>query len=218
MDRIWQWAWDRFGARYSWAMCAIFFPMVLLIWLLPSIFIVAFEKSNHYVESAAVTVVAVPVLVYLFILPGLGAIRVAERWAAGDEVDRATALEDTYTWARRAVARIVGVGAVWGALLFVILAAIAGASGSRLVQYWIIGAAAGVAVELIGVHIFVEPALRPARLAVAGDTGIGDSLPRSRPTFAAWSNLAVLAVAFMFALAGALVGAVFDRIDRKSVV
>ena len=60
-------------------------------------------------------------------------------------------------------------------------------------------------------HSFVEAALRPARVAIAGDTGIGDSLPRSRPTFAAWSNVSVLAVAFMFAVAGAMLAAVFDR-------
>src|ERR1700756_5224381 len=91
MDRIWQWAWDRYGPRYSWAMCAVYSPMLLLTWLFPSFFIVAFEKSDHYVEAAAVTVVAVPVLTYLFILPGLGRIRLAERWAAGDDVDRSTA-------------------------------------------------------------------------------------------------------------------------------
>ena len=38
--------------------------------------------------------------------------------------------------------------------------------------------------------------MRPARVALAGDTGIGDSLPRSRPTFAAWSNVLMLAVTF----------------------
>ena len=45
--------------------------------------------------------------------------------------------------------------------------------------------------------------MRPARVAIAGDTGIGDSLPRSRPTFAAWSNVSILAAAFLFAVAGA---------------
>ena len=36
------------------------------------------------------------------------------------------------------------------------------------------------------------------RVAIAGDTGIGDSLPRSHPTFAVWSNLSMLAMAFAF--------------------
>ena len=51
--------------------------------------------------------------------------------------------------------------------------------------------------------------MRPARVAIAGDTGIGDSLPRSRPTFAAWSNVSMLATAFTFAVAGAMLAAVF---------
>ena len=42
--------------------------------------------------------------------------------------------------------------------------------------------------HLIGVHTVAEAPMRPVRIALAGDTGIGDSLPRSRPTFAAWSN------------------------------
>jgi adenylate cyclase len=41
--------------------------------------------------------------------------------------------------------------------------------------------------------------LRPARVALAGNTGIGEALPRARPTFAAWSNVSMLAVAFAFA-------------------
>ena len=47
------------------------------------------------------------------------------------------------------------------------------------------------------VHSFAEGVWRPARAAIAGDTGIGDSLPRSRPTFAAWTNMSMLATAFL---------------------
>ena len=184
---------------------------MLPIYLLLSFVVVAFEESGRYVEAAAVTVVAVLVLVYVMVLPGLGRLRLVEQWAAGDEVDRARALDATYTWARGTVVRAVGVNAVWAALLLVVVGAIAGASGSRLVQYGILGAAVGTAVQLIAVHSFVEAALRPARVAIAGDTGIGDSLPRSRPTFAAWSNVSMLAVAFAFAVAGAMLAAVFDR-------
>ena len=85
---------------------------------------------------------------------------------------------------------------VWVALLFVVVGAIAGATGWRLVQYGILGAIFGAAAQLIAVHSFVEGAVRPARAAIAGDTGIGDFLPRSRPTFAAWSNVSMLGVAF----------------------
>jgi adenylate cyclase len=193
-------------------------PVLLPIWLFWSFVIVAFEESDRYVEAAAVTVVAVPVLVYVLVLPGLNGSRFGEPWAAGHEVDRARALEATYTYARGAVSRAVAGWAVWAALLSVVVGAIAGAIGSRLVQYAILGAIAGTAVELIGVRSFTEAALRPARVAIAGDTGIGDSLPRSRPSFAAWSNLSVLAVAFIFAVAGAMLAAVFDRVREVPVL
>jgi class 3 adenylate cyclase len=87
---------------------------------------------------------------------------------------------------------------------------IAGASGSRLIQYALLGAIAGTAGQLITVHSYVEATLRPARAAIASDTAIGDSLPRSRPAFATWTNVAMLAVGFAFAVAGAIVGAVLD--------
>jgi adenylate cyclase len=209
MDRIWQWAWDRYGPRYSWAIYAVTIPTYLPIYLVPSLVVVASEKSELYAEAAAVTVLAVLVLAYVMSLPGLGSIRVVERWAAGQAVDPATALDATYTYARRAVARVVGGNAVVTALLLVVVGATAGATGWRLVQYAILGAAYGTAVLLITVHSTVEAILRPARLAIVGDTGLGDSLPRSRPTFAAWSNMSVIAVAFSFALMGALLAAVF---------
>src|SRR6478752_650560 len=87
MDRIWRWAWDRYGARYSWAITVVGLPIQLSIWLFASFVVVAFEKSDRYVEAAAVTVVAVLVMEYGYFLPGVGRIRLVERWAAGREVD-----------------------------------------------------------------------------------------------------------------------------------
>ena len=147
MDRIWQWAWDRYAARYSWAIYAVTFALCCRS---TSSFRLSLSLSRtpvSYVEAAAVTVAAVLVLVYVMVLPGLGRIRLVERWAAGHEVDRARALEATYTWARGAVARAVGANAVWAALLSVVVGVIAGASGSRLVQYGILGAVMGTAVH-----------------------------------------------------------------------
>ena len=60
--------------------------------------------------------------------------------------------------------------------------------------------------------------MRPIRVAIAGDTGIGDSLPRSRPSFATWSNVSILAVAFVYAVAGAMLAAVFDRAREMPVL
>src|SRR6476661_7201087 len=104
MDRIWQWAWDRYGARYSWAAYLVTFPVILPIYLLPSLIVVATENSDHYVEAAAVTVIAVLVLVYVMVLPGQGPSRRVDQWEAGQDVDRGSALDATYTWARGIVA------------------------------------------------------------------------------------------------------------------
>ena len=192
-------------------MCAVTFFVMLPQYLLMAFVVVAFETSGRYVEAAVVTVAAVPVLAYGMILPGLSGSRLAERWAAGHNVDRARALEATYTYARGTSVRGVVCNAVFAALFFVVVGAIAGASGSRLVQYGIMGTATGTVLMLISFHSFVEGALRPARVALAGDTGLGDSLPRSRPTFASRAKVSVLAVAGAFAVAGAWLDAVLDQ-------
>ncbi|WP_445159464.1 adenylate/guanylate cyclase domain-containing protein [Mycobacterium sp. Dal123C01] len=211
MERIWQWVWDRHGASYSWACFAVTHTVGLPVFLAWSFVVVAFQKSDCYVEAAAVTVAAMLFMDYLVILPGRGGLRLAEQWAAGQEVDPARALDSTYAYARGAVVRAVGVGTIWAALLLVSVGALAGASEARLVQYAILGAAVGAALNLIPVHSYVEGALRPVRVSIAGDTGIGDALPRSRPTFAGWSKISVLAVAFAFATGGAMWAAVFAR-------
>jgi class 3 adenylate cyclase len=219
MDRIWQWAWDWYGSRYSWVICGVFFASILSVSLLSSFVVVAFERSSHYVEAAAVTGVVVAVLAYMVILPGSRRFHLAQRWAAGREVDRAAAIEDTYTWTRAASVRALAVFPVMDALLFVVVGAIAGASEPRLVQYGILGVATGIATNLVGVHTFGEGALRPARAALAGDTEIGDSLPRTRPTFAAWLNLSMVASVFAFSVPAAMLGAVvLDRAGKVPVL
>jgi len=191
-------------------MCAVFMAIMLPIYLAVSVVVVAFEESDRYVEAIACTVASVPVLVYVSILPGLGRVRLAERWAASHKVDRAPALEATYSWARSLVVRTLTVNAVWAALALIVVAAIAGATGPRLVQYAILGVVLGPAIVVIGVHSGFEAALRPVRSAIDGDTGIGDSLPQSRPTFAAWSNVAMLGAVFAFSVSGAMLAAVSD--------
>ncbi len=100
---------------------------------------------------------------------------------------------------------------VSGLLLLVVVDVIVGASGSRLVQYGTVGFSIGIAINLVGMHPFVEGAMRPARVALGGDTGIGDALPRSRPTFAVWSTISMLASVFAFSSMGAVLGVVLDR-------
>jgi class 3 adenylate cyclase len=186
------------------------FPLALPIYLVWSSLIVAFERSSRYGEVIAFTFVAVFLRTYMLVLPGLNGIRLVEQWAAGRAVDPREALRSTYALARRAVARNFGADAIWTALFMVAVGAIAGATGWRLVQYGILGVAVGVATMLISIHSFAEGAFRPARAAIAGDTGIGDSLPRSRPTFANWTNVALITTAFASVISGAMLAVVVD--------
>ena len=108
--------------------------------------------------------------------------------------------------------RTLGLMTVWAALFFVVVGVVAGTTGSRLVQYGIVGAALGLTAGLIAVHAFLQGALRPARAALAGDTAIGDSLPRSRPSFGAWLELSVLGCVFAFSGGtAAMLGVALDR-------
>jgi adenylate cyclase len=218
MDRIWQWAWDRYGMRYSWALWVILFVLALPVWLLMTCALVAVEGSGYYIEAAVVTVVIILMGAYVVLPAGVGGIRLAEQWAAGHEVDRVKALEGTYAYARGAAARGVTGNAVLTGLLFVLVGAITGAAGLRLVQYGVIGVVVGSSLALIAIHSLVETAMRPARVALIGDRAIGDALPRSRPTFAAWSNVSMLAAAFSFAFLGAMLGTLFDRASEFPVL
>jgi adenylate cyclase len=211
MDRIWQWAWDRYGPRYSWALFAMSIPSLLLIYVLWGFLIVAIEGSTDYLKAAVVMVIGVPVVSYAIGLPGVGPRRIVESWAAGHDIDRATALDATYAWTRGAIVRTVVFHAVWASVSGVAVGAIAGATCSHVVQFGIVGAAAGTGVGLTAAHNLGEAAMRPVRADLADDTGIGDSLPRSRPTFAAWSSAFMLAVAFVFAVVGAMSVAALDR-------
>lgn len=125
MDRIWQWAWDRRGTRYSWVAYAIAILLSLPPFLFWSFLIVAAEQSSDYVEAAVVTIVALPVLGYLNILPGLGSGRRVEQWVAGDDIDRAGALSATYAWTRGVPLRMPVDNGIWAGLVSVVVAAIA---------------------------------------------------------------------------------------------
>ncbi len=151
-------------------------------YLITSCQVLAFERSGHYVEAVAVTIAAVVVISCFLAPPRDRQFRLAEQWAARHAVDRATALECTYIYARRVVVRGVAGFIAGAAATSVVVGAIAGATGSRLVQYGFVGACLGFCTSLIGVHGFMEAAMRPGRAALAGDTAIGDALPRfARP-------------------------------------
>ena len=198
MDRIWQWAWDRYGARYSWVVYGITFALLLPNYLLWSWVVVTYEKSGQYGEAIVITVAGVLALVYVLVLPGLGLFRLIERWAGGHEIHSAMTLEATYAFARATVVRALVGNPACVALLFLLVGAISGAGESRLIQYGLLGGAVGLSSSLMAMHSYVETALRPARVAMAGGTAIGDGLPRARPSFVTWSNISVLAEIFVF--------------------
>ncbi len=220
MDRIWQWTWDRCGPRYFWwALCVTAYLVSLPVY---SVFItlpiVAAEKSGQYVDATAVTVVAVLLLVCVMVLPGRQWIRFMEQWAAGREIDRAAALEETYRYSRRSSVLTVWATGGWAAALSIVVGAISGAAWTRLVQYGIRGAVIGIAVQLIAYHSILEAMQRPVRIALAGDTGIGDSLPHSRPSFATRSNVSMLAAAFGYAVAGAMFATVLNPVSDAPIL
>jgi adenylate cyclase len=62
------------------------FVVVLPVFMFLSFVVVAFERTGHYVEAAAVTVVATLVMCCLFLPPGHRRLRLVEQWAAGKEV------------------------------------------------------------------------------------------------------------------------------------
>ena len=210
MERFCEWAWDRHGPQYSWMMCALVVMVAYPIYLVLAMAIMAFENCDRYAEAAAVAAVGVTVIAYLTVLPGLGEWRLIERRANGEGDDPAAVLQATYTWARIGIIRAVVVIAVFVGLTGAVVAFLAGAPVSRVVQYGILGAVFGSSCHLIGVHTVAEASMRPVRMSLAGTTQIGDSLPRTRPTFGAWSNLAMLAAALAFSVAGAMLTAALD--------
>jgi adenylate cyclase len=75
MDRIWQWAWDRYGSRYSWAVYVVSVPFLIQPYLVTSFLVVAMERSGRYVEAAVVAVFGPLVAMYVMVLPGLCQLR-----------------------------------------------------------------------------------------------------------------------------------------------
>ena len=218
MDRYWQWAWDRYATRYSWAIYGVTLIVAFAVYLLLTLPIVALEKSDRYLAAAAVTGVAALVTILTNALTGRRQMRLLERWAAGQDVDAAKVLEGTYIFSRRLSAQVYWRDSICLGTLAVAVGAIAGATGWRLFQYAIVGALFGAGEQLIAGHSIAESVLRPARLALTADSGIGDSLPRSRPTFASRSNTSVVAVAFSFALGSAMIAFVVSRFSDAPVL
>ncbi|HJR25882.1 MAG TPA: adenylate/guanylate cyclase domain-containing protein [Acidimicrobiales bacterium] len=218
MERVWQRLWDRCGPTYSWAVLAVSSALILPIFVLSAVVIVAFEDSDQYFAAAAIATVATPAMLYVTVMPGGERWRLVERWAAGDPIAAEEALESSYALARgtlvRGIVAFTGAGGVVG----VVIATIAGATAGQVAQWWVAGSLAIMAVDLIALHSYVEGFLRPVRTAIIADADIGDGLPRARPSFATWSNVTLLATAWVFAAAGTAIGGVLDSAERHPIV
>ncbi len=106
-------------------------------------------------------------------------------------------------------ARALITNAVGFPLLLALVGVTTGATGPLLLQFALMGVPLGIAIQFVGMHSVPEAAMRPARMAIAGDTGIGDGLPRSRPSIVAWSNLSMLATTFAFTAGGVIMATIF---------
>ena len=218
IDRVWQWAWDRHGPRYSWAVLVVSFVVTVPLWETVALVIVEFEESDRFVVAGVIAAATSLALMIILVRPGFAEWRLVERFAAGDHVDAYEALQSTYTWGRNTLVRGVGLFTLVGGVMCVAVGVVAEANTSRLIQYGVIGATFMASVQVIAIHPFAEAFLRPPRLAIAAGSGVGDALPRSRPTFATWSNVSILATAWVFAFGGGIFAVVIDRTSSVPVL
>lgn len=218
MDRVWQWAWDRYPGRYSWAMFAIAAALNFGVYLFFAMLIVALERSDRYLAAAGLTAATVVLATYAAARPGLNPGALVDRWAGGQPVDPAQVLEATYVWSRQARVIATLAQTIIAAGQFAAIAAITGATGQRLAQYAALGAFIALALNGIGAHSIPESAIRPARVAITANTRLGEDLPSSHPTFAAWANGIVVAAACAFAAGGAMVAVLAGPVRENPIL
>ena len=213
MEHVWQWLWDRLSPRglYVAVAMALGGGQLTLIYLSMGLVIVAREDAHRYGTVTLITI-AVSTL-----FTGIGAallkslVRPAERWATGHDVDPYVALQGTYKYVHRIDGAGLYLESVAGMVYAAVAGAICGASKADIAVYAVIGLTSSIAVHILGTRSLTEAAVRPMRTALAGDTALGDELPRATPSFAQRSNRALLAATFYFALAGAFVASAIDE-------
>ncbi|TRW82805.1 adenylate/guanylate cyclase domain-containing protein [Mycolicibacterium sp. 018/SC-01/001] len=218
MGRLWQWLWDRYGRFYSWAIIVAVIPTLVMTYVFYACIIVAFEHSERYAEAIGVVVVAATVIETVAVRLGRRWFRPLEQFAAGQEIDRASALAGTYTYTRKVSAYLAWGHAVWIGSTFAVIGVVAGAAWARVVQYGVVGALIGAGAVLSTQQGILEAIFRPVRVALIGDSDIGDRLPRSRPTFATHAITSMLSQEFLFTLSGALLIALAPRLGEHPVL
>jgi class 3 adenylate cyclase len=218
MDRLWQRLWDRYATRYLWAMVVVSWLVITVSFGTAAGIGVAYQRSDRYLLALAITATTDLVYVSVALGPLAPTARALHRWAAGAVVDRADVLDGTFTFVRGATVRTIVCGAINGGAVMIGTAAITNASAGRTFELGALGVGVGLAITLIAVHGFFEAAFRPVRLALAGDTDLADALPRSRPTFASWASVTLVAAAWLFAVGGATFAIILERYDDHPTI
>jgi class 3 adenylate cyclase len=194
--------------------CAITFP-IFVSW---GWAILRTEGSPRYGAMAAVAAAAMAATAAAVVLPGIPAVwGPVEGWAAGSPSSARRALESTYDFARGFTPRFIIAWSVSGPAVCMAWAMIAGANGAKAAQWAAFGATLGLGTALIAGHHYVETFLRPVRESIGGAGDAADDLPRSRPSYATWSTVALLAALFVFAEGGFGVALALHAGDRPLV-
>lgn len=179
--------------------------IAVAVWL-----VLRFEESDRYAAAFAAGSLSTVVAVAASVRPGSdSAWGLIERFAADGEAPDARALASTYTCSRSALRRTLVAWPVAIGLGGSAAAVLAGAEGSRLIQWTIIAMTLGATMALVGGHFVYDTVLRPVRRAMAGDTAVGDDFPSTRPGYETWSTVATVANLYLFPVTGALLGVQF---------
>ena len=219
MERLWQWAWDRHGPRFSWAAFIITALLFAFIYGFAASLFVGYERSSAYPVGISIGIVGGILVGFAHIRPGSANWLAIERFAAGGSTDAMAALTSTYALTRELIARTFVNSVVLGAATGGAVALTVGASPVRAAEHAVLAGAALAAVNASGVHFYLEAMIRPARLAAALDSGpLGDHLPRSAPAFSTWATAFALGVVGSFTVAGLMLAVVIDEATGSPLV
>lgn len=218
MDALLGWCWRRFGSRYSLAVFVVLAltvlvgmaaPMFVFVLLAEGDAVAAYGTSRAVVVGLVAAAVTSVLAGAVYVLPGSTGWRDVERWAAGaEDVSATAALAGTYRFARQAFRRgLLAWALVFGLVTLVPATTILGDTG-RAVQWTVLAAVTGFTFVVAGGHFWTEAVMRPARLALAGESGVGDQFPRSWPTFGTWSAIVTMTQVMLMAMTAAFLGGV----------
>ena len=117
MNRVWQWAWDRYGSRYSWAVLVLSYLLTVPMWVFTAIVIVMYEESDQFVGPPRWP----PRSRWLLVIPRSARFRCLAPHRAmggGRPDDRQQTLESTYAFARSFLVRGIVIWTLAGGMMW----------------------------------------------------------------------------------------------------